>query len=423
MNRSKTTRRVVEALVDPDPVFVSLVARGANQTPFKFIKQDDQPTTEPPNAPPMKPKTPEGTAKKADETSLASLVTKEVDIERIEFAKTDYPDTAAVETFLKANSYSDVEIEDAEGVWVVRGIDASAFESVSSMPVPAADGTVVKGVTAFLGKLKKSAEAQASSEPPAGGDDDKSKEQKADGLLAKDGKALVAKYDHWTDLDFGAPTVSEIIAARSADGMPPGVYEIFDSLREAIVTAIRSGNTSAVPSRCSEAGDLIVRTAALFSGLSAAGFQKEAEALVSPPAATEQKGETHKKSEEPTAPGGLDEKSVDALIAKALAPLLEQIKGLETKQAETVKKSEAQEAQAEELKGVREAVTKAEDRLLRLERSRLARKSSGTGSDGTQIATSPTGGEGDEPPRKLAKLSKAECRRMGVQYVPSDDEK
>lgn len=145
MKREKQRRKaIIKVLTDPDPTFVSMVRRGANQRPFHAIKHAEGETT---------PETKEtmDMSKRQKETKGAP----DVVIARVLFAKSDWADAEAVTNYMTEKGYSDFEVKEEDDRFVVEDsadeIDGDTRECPS---------TTVKGVTYVVGSAKKSAEAE-----------------------------------------------------------------------------------------------------------------------------------------------------------------------------------------------------------------------------------------------------------------------
>ena len=122
---SKKIRRVVRVLTDPRPTFVSLVAHGANQQPFRVVKlakQNDGDDTM-------------TTAQKA----AASAV-----IQSIQFSADQFSTEDDVQTYLKENGYEDVDVVKSENGFGVVLEDASDFGDDSIQDINADNGVVFK---------------------------------------------------------------------------------------------------------------------------------------------------------------------------------------------------------------------------------------------------------------------------------------
>lgn len=110
------------------PRFVSIVSRGANLTPLAELRYSDE-----------------------------NAKFSEVEINRIEFSKTNF-NREQVAQYMDDNDYSDYEIEESDESFMVRGVDAEAFEDIA--PIEAAEGVMY-----FVGKVTQDSETvQASAE-------------------------------------------------------------------------------------------------------------------------------------------------------------------------------------------------------------------------------------------------------------------
>lgn len=117
---TKTVEKRTFALKNAIPMFVSLVARGANLTPLSELRYSDNEKF------------------------------SEVEINRIEFSKEDF-DRNSVEQYLKDNDYVDYSIEETETLFVVPGVDSEEFSDISPIEYS-------EGVKFYIGKLKEPSE-------------------------------------------------------------------------------------------------------------------------------------------------------------------------------------------------------------------------------------------------------------------------
>jgi hypothetical protein len=120
----KRTKKTVEkrtyTLKNAFPRFVSIVTRGANFTPFSELKFSDG----------------------------ASMA--DVEINRIEFAKTNFPTKDSVEQYLQSNGFEQYTIDEDKLTFIVPGVEADKFSEETIAPIDYEDG-----IKHFIGKLKQ----------------------------------------------------------------------------------------------------------------------------------------------------------------------------------------------------------------------------------------------------------------------------
>lgn len=116
--QTKTVSKRTYSLKGAIPRFVTLCGAGANLTPLSQLR-----------------------------FSETDKFGQDVEINRIEFAKTKFANHEEVANYLNQNAYEDFSIEEGESTWTVLGTDAEKFEDVQ--PIEYEDGVLY-----FIGKLK-----------------------------------------------------------------------------------------------------------------------------------------------------------------------------------------------------------------------------------------------------------------------------
>lgn len=128
----KTVEKLVRLLKDPEPVFISIVDHGANQTPFTTLKHNDE----------------EGVG----EMAIRKRHAEPTSVRKLTFAKASFKDEASVKGWLKKNNWAgDYAITTETGVFVVadKGVSDDQFEGVIRKVA-----TSTEGVSGWVGVLK-----------------------------------------------------------------------------------------------------------------------------------------------------------------------------------------------------------------------------------------------------------------------------
>ena len=148
--KPKKVEQLVGLMRDPDPVFVSIVDHGANQTPFAVVKRDKQGAT-------MIVNRRKGDAPVREQKGAA----KNIAVRKLVFDTDVYPTTEAVAKYLTDNDWSGYAITKKGAFFEAAAKDTkdSAFQSLREIDV-------VDGITALVGELKASGEQKAINKPP-----------------------------------------------------------------------------------------------------------------------------------------------------------------------------------------------------------------------------------------------------------------
>jgi len=267
-----TVKKVVTLLSNAQPTFVSLVAHGANQTPFKSVKVADlseiQPTqktdmTKPASTPVVK----------GAETSLP----QGTDINKIVFSGAQFTSPESVTSYLTGKGYANFNIEQLDGSFVVKAIDETAFESLT--PVVAQEG-----VTFFVGKLVtaanppvpvaaveavKTADPVAPAAPAAAAPvTARTRTRAAKGdrpqfLVAKGAAlapdSLVQKYGEYLGAE---PTCANMLE-DICNGLPLGYWDVSDAFRYALRARLAKGDVAGIATLATEFGSILTKLVTL----------------------------------------------------------------------------------------------------------------------------------------------------------------
>ena len=272
----KTARKKASRLHGAKATFVSLVDRGANETPFTIIKSHTSKNENGDNTMGIKrrkvadskTKTTKshkaiGSAKRDDKTPVL-----EKRMVSLSFSSDVYADEAAVEAALKNTDWEGelVITKNAKsGDFEVRedGLTDDDFEKIAKVDTPD------KGVTAFIGMYAINEEDDdADEEEEEVQDSDTSEEEEEEEeevqasekvkpkkkALSKRSKYLKArkdaskleKFDVWDAKYGGGDTISKVLEdGMSYDGVPPGVYEVTAAYGAVISNVLKSNDDHA----------------------------------------------------------------------------------------------------------------------------------------------------------------------------------
>jgi hypothetical protein len=371
MRRKQETKIVeVDALKNADPSYVSFVTRGANNTPFRTLKEEDNKD--------MK-----------QESQKSDGKGRHAEINKLEFSTEVFKSEDDVKTWLEEKGYEDFEIETTDNGFVVKGENAEDTSDVREI-------RIADGVTSYVGKIEKSEEvkvitARKRERTPA------KKEEEKEKLLKFN------EYDGYYD---GATSLAEMFASNT-DSTPIGFYELADAFRLALYNVLDSGDTSKIYSLAQEYADALTKLVgfmgsvtkteedkAVFKSLVEKCFgeltennntmkeetKKSEDAEVEEVEKTESVEEVaEKQQEEPQAEKVEESKSVEEEVeateekAEKSEVTLEAIAELLAKSSEATK--EAISEIKKEVAEVKESVGKSEDRINEIENVRPARKS------------------------------------------------
>lgn len=116
--QTKTIKKRTYSLKGAIPSFITLCGAGANLTPLSQLRYSEN-----------------------------EKFGQDIEINRIEFAKTKFGSHEEVANYLNENAYEEFSITESDDTWVVLGAEADKFEDVK--PVEYEDGVLY-----FIGKLK-----------------------------------------------------------------------------------------------------------------------------------------------------------------------------------------------------------------------------------------------------------------------------
>lgn len=235
-----TVERVVRLLSDPFPAFVSLVSHGANQTPFRVVKNQDGQVVD-----------------KSLMTFDGSEHTRPQDhggiaVQKIEFDKEQFSTEKEASIFLSARGYENFLIEDSGNKYIAKSAINTTFkDNVGKIK------TNVTGVDIFVGEIE-SEDAEQTVE----------KGHKESTMLVVKGLSqteLVAKYDDWAASWSDSKVMAEVIASGYEDGMPPGAYDINFAYWTAVMNALKENDVNAVRTASTELGEILISLHQVFT--------------------------------------------------------------------------------------------------------------------------------------------------------------
>ncbi len=390
----KRVSKTVKVLTDPHPTFVSLVGRGANQTPFKVVKFDEAN-----EAHTMKP----------TESKVTKTVSAQPEIHKIVFSGDKFETESSVQKYMTEAGYSNFAIDKVEKDFVIQAIAEEEFEAIE--PIKKEDGVVM-----FVGKLNADALArkddviitinhttvknpgekkttspvlETPSEPehqetPNGVPKPKlppgldpvvtSKEAKPEirtrtrsenFLVVKNDKLAARKIDTYSGY-YGASddlTIAEVLEDME-DGVPVGFYDVYSAFMCALKNVIMTDALDQIPTLMTEFGTIITKLSTLTGEVAEKADREAAvEKLSAVPSADVAKSK--KQSEKPAVSGTpiigelKEMEGFDVAIAKALEPMTALLEGL---------------AKKEDLAPLQETVKKLAGRVLNVEAIRQTRK-------------------------------------------------
>lgn len=439
MNR--IIRRTVKAAVllsEAQPLYVSLVKHGANQTPFKSLKSDN----------------PADTMTKNSTVKKGLNIESGVEINRMTFKSDKFADEKAVKSYMDEQGFSNYLVEKTEEGFSVAGVDVTEFEGgndgIASIKVDE------DGVEVFVGKLKSAVEDEKKQKtgegtapntakpaetpaakteaaattttttaevPPARTRETPAPAAKTEAakpgetptpapekpaakaataaatkteeapvfLKSVKGDGIVQKWDYYCNMCSTGRTLSEVMADALEDGIPLGYDQVIASFTLAIANNLKEGNTAAISGLVSELGAYLNKLATL----SASETKSEVKEALLPKAqkqsASEPTPKTDAAKKTETNPA-----NAEAAYETRLKTLEEMVATLATKEAVTGLTTKMDE--------VRGSVTK-------LQQVRQTRKSAAAG----DLPPAEPVKKGDAAPATdLNKLSKSERNLLGL---------
>ena len=289
----KTIRKAVRVLVDPIPEFVSLVGRGANQTPFRVVKVD--PTALPEGDEMPNPNKHEAVIRQGDK------VIKRADILKIEFTAANFPTEDAVKVFLTDRGYEDFQVEKADNGFTVAGRPEDEFEAGSASVIELRTGAMVTVGKLAVAKVADAEDPPATpttddvpTDPPEGsvhkdadaGDgandagDEADKTKKADEadkgtdkddpddvdpykIIRAENADLAKKFDDFIAQFSNADNLKDVMKT-GADGLPPGMHEVTGAMFTALRNVLGRGDNDLVEGIAGEFAEMVVKLAKAF---------------------------------------------------------------------------------------------------------------------------------------------------------------
>lgn len=408
MKRKKQkTTQTVSIMANPIMQRVSLVDRGANETPIAVVKSKKLCDTE--NA---KEKTmPEVRERKASPKAK----TNEANVRKFMFEKAQYTSKDTVESFLTQRGYQDFEVTETDTHYVAASKSNEVLTDVTTMPYT----DDPKGVQVEIGRVAKSEEAKGDdkdgvtketvleekteeaseseaqedgadgSDTTEAGEDKESTdsegtesaevteitegteeaEQKAAEVKksALDISELVKKYDYWEAIESGSTTLDGVLK-DGFDGLPIGTWELVDAMTTAVKNSFLNNDVTAAGNAIDRFKDLVVMLHNGINGLPPVQKTAARKAVFSKAAKTE----VAKSAESKNETMGLDLASLEDLnalianiagdvVAKAITGIAQKQEQLEIKMG-TLDSSYAAksdvDAVAKELTETKETVAK-----------------------------------------------------------------
>lgn len=417
----KKITKVVRVLRDPHPEFVSIVERGANQIPFKSVKIDQTDATN---------------TMKTRATKVTKVSPSIAEIHKVVFSGEKWKDEAQVRTYMEKEGYTNFEVEKVDDTFVIEAIAEENFELVQ--PVVKED----EGVTMFVGKLTEEAQAklkklditikirdvrkpgqeeheisvpgtkgegegegegETAGEGETTTDEGKAGEGEAANVRSrkrsdtffpiKDKTINARKIDSYAAYYSNESTIAEVLK-DAEDGLPVGFCDIESAFLGALKNVIKTGQIDQISTLMTEYGTLITKLASLTASVEKSEERDAAIEKLFASVAT--KGLEH--GEQLQAVEGHFE-GIEAVIAKALEPVVAALKSLATKS---------------DLKPVTDQVDKMAARVLRDSAIHSVPKGATTEEVvTTEPTTTKANGEQSETP---SRLKKAESNLFGFRF-------
>jgi hypothetical protein len=263
--------RRVNYLKDATPLFVSLVDRGANETPFAALKTLSKETAVA-RKPRKAPEAPERAAKR-NEQNIA--------VYGLRFAKAVFPSEAEVAAYLDGNDWTGYVIEVKEDSFFAKGNEAQTGGVLREIEMEAGvTGVVYENAPAALNEsddstdnvpdpVEKSDEipTEDAPEPPEKPQESAPTDSTA---ASKASSRPVKEKKYWCYYAecSNSYKLSEVLLAGMTDGVPPGYEELEDAMSAAIVNAHRHADdpASAVNAILAEFSQLVGSLYTLFKG-------------------------------------------------------------------------------------------------------------------------------------------------------------
>lgn len=222
-HEGKKVMRVVYALKDARPTFVSLVGHGANQTPFKSVKAMANIAV-----------------KETEDMAGNEMIAKEPDsmvevtMQKMTFDKAAFADKDAVIEYLSGKGFVDFSVTDDGDKFSVEAEPEEKFSVVRSVVYD-------RGVMAYVGEL------HTGDEP----------EQKTTA------KELTAKFDACMMYFSNGKTIADVMQ-EGADGIPVGFWDVTDAFIAAFRNNARQGDVKGITALAKEYGQLLTSLVDFF---------------------------------------------------------------------------------------------------------------------------------------------------------------
>lgn len=382
----KTARRKASKLHGATAGYVSIVDRGANETPFKMIK-----TAEGTGAMGIKKRTDlqKSHKKIASGKKAAPVLETKTVMAKLVFSQDHFESEADVQDWIAKAEWDaeGVEItDDGEGNFVARpeGTTDESFKKLASVE------TDDEGVSAFVGAMEVEAKSEGDDEDESDDEDEDESDDADDAddeeededddeaeaeakaaakkaaakvkkvapapvnlskrasFIAK-AKTLVCKFDAWDAFYSKKSTLSEALqAGMKWDATPPGFYDV-QSAFNGVVQGILSDETEgfdkagSLTKAATDYADILTGMDTFFDAYidaaattvakamggeeGRAKLDKWAEGYAQLVAGTSEEPVVEKKTAKP-AETALDDTRIADLVSKAMAPLTEQIEGV-----------------------------------------------------------------------------------------------
>ena len=334
---TQKVKKVVTLLTEPTANFISLVDHASTQTPFKVVKRENVTKI---------------TNEKMDTTTPLDTAV----IHKMEFDKAAFPTEESVSKHMDSHGYeSSFSIEDTEKVFVIKGIDASAFDTIDEIPANEA------GLTMFVGVVKSAKVSDIEVVEKAEGDDNVVEKPEGEAKVVEksegddkvveavfkndnfDSAEVVKKYAYW--IAEGTTSLADELS-QGNDGCVLGHYDVMDAFTNVTYNLIKRGEEDKIPAVCEELGKLMVSLARLASG----GNELVMKTLLDKPeSAAEVVEKSDSKSDE-----------ISEAVTKALLPLTQEVADLKDSIGERIQKSEDRIASVEQLKVTRKSAVNDE---------------------------------------------------------------
>jgi hypothetical protein len=240
--------RRVNYLKDATPLFVSLVDRGANETPFAALKTLSRETAVA-RKPKKAPEAPEKAAKRNDQN---------IAVYGLRFAKAAFPSETEVAAYLDGNDWTDYVIESSDDSFFAKAKEAKESGALREIEMEVGvTGVVYEEVPAAPDASESAAseDADTREEGPNAVDAEEAKKTsesvppvvspKKEGKSVAPLKEKTKKYWGYYAECSTSYSLSEVLMAGMTDGVPPGYEELEDAMSAAIANAHRHADNPA----------------------------------------------------------------------------------------------------------------------------------------------------------------------------------